>query len=455
MLSLLFFCRYFCKKGLLSLDSLIILWKLEEINMNTQQIIAIAIFAIVMVLIISEKIDRTVVALSGAALMFVFKILTFEEGISHIDFNTLFVLIGMMIVVAIVKKSGLFEYVAILTAKISKGDPSKIMVYFMIITAFLSAVLDNVTTVLLIGPMTLVISDILSINPIPFLITQIIASNIGGTSTLIGDPPNIMIGSAAGLSFGDFLINLGPVIVITLAVVILIFKIIYRKDLIKSEDSEKLISNLDEKKAIQDKTLLVKSIFVLILILIGFMSHSKLGIESSVIALSGACILLLIGKQDPHEIIYSVEWPTIAFFAGLFIIVGGLSNTGVISMLANLLITETHGNVVLTMFLILWISAVVSSFLDNIPFVATLIPLILTMQTKGMDVMPLWWATSLGACLGGNGTLIGASANVVLASVGQKHGYPITFIDYLKIGFPIMILTIIISSAYLLIKFAI
>ena len=423
--------------------------------MNTQQIIAIAIFAIVMVLIISEKIDRTVVALSGAALMFVFKILTFEEGISHIDFNTLFVLIGMMIVVAIVKKSGLFEYVAILTAKISKGDPSKIMVYFMIITAFLSAVLDNVTTVLLIGPMTLVISDILSINPIPFLITQIIASNIGGTSTLIGDPPNIMIGSAAGLSFGDFLINLGPVIVITLAAVILIFKIIYRKDLIKSEDSEKLISNLDEKKAIQDKTLLVKSIFVLILILIGFMSHSKLGIESSVIALSGACILLLIGKQDPHEIIYSVEWPTIAFFAGLFIIVGGLSNTGVISMLANLLITETHGNVVLTMFLILWISAVVSSFLDNIPFVATLIPLILTLQTKGMDVMPLWWATSLGACLGGNGTLIGASANVVLASVGQKHGYPITFIDYLKIGFPIMILTIIISSAYLLIKFAI
>ena len=423
--------------------------------MNTQQIIAIAIFAIVMVLIISEKIDRTVVALSGAALMFVFKILTFEEGISHIDFNTLFVLIGMMIVVSIVKKSGLFEYVAILTAKISKGDPSKIMVYFMIITAFLSAVLDNVTTVLLIGPMTLVISDILSINPIPFLITQSLASNIGGTSTLIGDPPNIMIGSAAGLSFGDFIVNLGPIIVIILAIVIVIFKIFYRKQLVKSEESEKLIANLDEKKAIQDKTLLVKSILVLIMILIGFMSHSKLGIESSVVALSGACILLLIGKQDPHEIIYSVEWPTIAFFAGLFIIVGGLSNTGVISMLANLLITETHGNVVLTMFLILWISAIVSSFLDNIPFVATLIPLILTMQTQGMDVMPLWWATSLGACLGGNGTLIGASANVVLASVGQKHGYPITFIDYLKIGFPIMILTIIISSAYLLIKFAI
>ena len=306
--------------------------------MNTQQIIAICIFAVVMILIISEKIDRTVVALSGAALMFLFKIVTFEEGISHIDFNTLFVLIGMMIVVAIVKKSGLFEYVAILTAKISKGDPSKIMVYFMIITAVLSAILDNVTTVLLIGPMTLVISDILSINPIPFLMTQIIASNVGGTSTLIGDPPNIMIGSAAGLSFGDFVVNLGPVIVIILILLIFIFKFIYRKELVKSSESEQSIAKLDEKKAIQDKTLLIKSLAVLALILVGFMTHSKLGIESSVVAITGACILLLIGKQDPHEIIYSVEWPTIAFFAGLFIVVGGLSNTGVISMLAKLLV---------------------------------------------------------------------------------------------------------------------
>ena len=427
--------------------------ELEENNMNTQQIIAICIFAVVMILIISEKIDRTVVALSGAALMFLFKIVTFEEGISHIDFNTLFVLIGMMIVVAIVKKSGLFEYVAILTAKISKGDPSKIMVYFMIITAVLSAILDNVTTVLLIGPMTLVISDILSINPIPFLMTQIIASNVGGTSTLIGDPPNIMIGSAAGLSFGDFVVNLGPVIVIILILLIFIFKFIYRKELVKSPESEQSIAKLDEKKAIQDKTLLIKSLAENSDD-IGFMTHSKLGIESSVVAITGACILLLIGKQDPHEIIYSVEWPTIAFFAGLFIVVGGLSNTGVISMLAKLLVEETHGNVILTMFLLLWISAIVSSFLDNIPFVATLIPLILTMQTQGMDVMPLWWATSLGACLGGNGTLIGASANVVLASVGQKHGYPITFKDYLKVGFPIMIFTVIISTIYLTIKFA-
>lgn len=423
--------------------------------MSSQQIIAIAIFSIVMALIVSEKIERTIVALSGAALMFLFRIITFEEGISHIDFNTIFVLIGMMIVVSIVKKSGLFEYVAIMTAKISKGDPSKIMIYFMIITAVLSAVLDNVTTVLLIGPMTLVISDILSLNPIPFLITQIIASNVGGTATLIGDPPNIMIGSAANLSFEDFLINLGPVIVIILAIVIVIFKFLYRKDLVKNADSEQLIAELDEKKAILDKSLLIKSLIVLALILIGFMTHSKLGIESSVVALTGACILLLIGKQDPHEILYSVEWPTIAFFAGLFIIVGGLSNTGVISMLANLLVEKTNGDVILTMFLLLWISAIVSSFLDNIPFVATLIPLILTMQTKGMDVTPLWWATSLGACLGGNGTLIGASANVVLSSVGQKHGYPISFIHYLKIGFPMMILTIIISSAYLFIKFAI
>lgn len=423
--------------------------------MNSQQLISVIIFCVVMAFIISEKIDRTVVAITGASLMFLFKIITFEEGISNIDFNTLFVLIGMMIVVGVVKKSGLFEYIAILTAKFSKGSPSKIMVYFMIITALLSAILDNVTTVLLIGPMTFVVCDILSLNPTPFLVTQIIASNIGGTSTLIGDPPNIMIGSAANLSFGDFIFNLAPIIILILIVVTFIFKIIYKKDLIKDANSEELILSLDENKAIQDKPLLVKSLIVLGLILVGFMLHSKLGVQSSIIAISGACILLLIGKQDPQEIIYSVEWPTIVFFSGLFIIVGGLSSTGVITLLANFLITETQGNIMLTTFLILWISAIVSSFLDNIPFVATLIPLILTMETKGVDVMPLWWATSLGACLGGNGTLIGASANVVLSSVSEKHGYPISFVSYLKIGFPIMILTIIFANIYLYFKFCI
>lgn len=420
--------------------------------MNTQ-IISILIFIAVILSIITEKIDRTVAAISGAVLMILTHVLTLDQSISYIDFNTIGVLLGMMIVVSIVKNSGLFEYIAIYAAKKSKGNPWKIMVYFILITAILSALLDNVTTVLLVGPMIIVICQILNINPIPFLVTQIIASNVGGTATLIGDPPNIMIGSAANLSFSDFIINVGPAVVIIMCFVIIYFKIIYKKS-IPDVANETCITSLDEEKTIQDKPLLYKSICVLCLLLLGFIFHSKLHIESSIIALSGACIMLIIGKQDTSEIINNIEWGTIIFFIGLFIVVGGLSETGVINNLAQLLINITKGNATYTMCLILWISAIVSSFLDNIPFVATLIPLILTMESQGINVMPLWWATSLGACLGGNGTLIGASANIVLANIGEKHGYNISFKKYFKVGFPVMLLTVIISTIYLLLKYS-
>jgi len=418
----------------------------------SNQIISVLIFAAVILFIVTEKIDRTVAAISGAVLMIITNVLTLEKAISHIDFNTIGVLMGMMIVVSIVKNSGLFEYIAIYSAKKSKGNPWRIMIYFIVITAVLSALLDNVTTVLLVGPMTIVICQILNVNPIPFLMTEIIASNVGGTSTLIGDPPNIMIGSAANLSFSDFIINVGPVVVVILFVIILCFKVIYKKD-ISNMANEACITSLDEEKAIQDRPLLYKSICVLFLILLGFIFHSSLNVESSMIALSGACVMLIIGKQDTNEIISSIEWSTILFFIGLFIVVGGLSESGVIDNLAQFLINLTKGNTTYTMCLILWISAIISSFLDNIPFVATLIPLILTMESQGMDVMPLWWATSLGACLGGNGTLIGASANVVLANIGEKHGYDISFKKYFKLGFPIMLLTVFISTIYLLLKF--
>lgn len=418
----------------------------------SNQIISVLIFAAVILFIVTEKIDRTVAAISGAVLMIITNVLTLEKAISHIDFNTIGVLMGMMIVVSIVKNSGLFEYIAIYSAKKSKGNPWKIMIYFIVITAVLSALLDNVTTVLLVGPMTIVICQILNVNPIPFLMTEIIASNVGGTSTLIGDPPNIMIGSAANLSFSDFIINVGPVVVVILFAVIICFKFIYKKD-ISNMANEACITSLDEEKAIQDRPLLYKSICVLFLILLGFIFHSSLNIESSMIALSGACVMLIIGKQDTNEIISSVEWSTILFFIGLFIVVGGLSESGVIDNLAQFLINLTKGNTTYTMCLILWISAIISSFLDNIPFVATLIPLILTMQSQGMNVMPLWWATSLGACLGGNGTLIGASANVVLANIGEKHGYDISFKKYFKLGFPVMLLTVFISTIYLLLKY--
>jgi len=421
--------------------------------MMTEQIIAILIFVLVMIAIISEKINRSVAALGGGLLMILFNILPLEVGLSHVDFNTIGVLIGMMLFVAVVKNSGLFEYIAILTAKKAKGDPWKIMISFVIITALLSAVLDNVTTVLLIGPMTIVITHILGLNPVPFLMTQIISSNVGGTATLIGDPPNIMIGSAANLSFTDFVVNLGPIVIVLLFVIIVCFKFIFGKKLIVDESHKQDILKLDENKAIKDKNLLIKSIVVMIFILLGFTLHSIIHIESSIVALSGATIMLLIGKQDVDEILSSIEWSTIVFFIGLFVIVGGLQEVGIINRLATALITATEGHLVLTMLIILWLSAIVSSFLDNIPFVATIIPLILTMESQGIDVTPLWWATSLGACLGGNGTLIGASANIVLANVGQKHGHPISFRAYFKIGFPIMILTIIISTVYLIIKF--
>ncbi|CEJ74094.1 symporter protein [[Clostridium] sordellii] len=421
--------------------------------MDINQIIAICIFSLVMLAIISEKINRAVAAMTGALLMVIFNIVSFEHGVSHIDFNTIGVLIGMMLLVSVVKNSGLFEYVAILSAKKSKGDPWKIMLCFIILTAILSAVLDNVTTVLLIGPMTIVITQILKINPVPFLITQILASNIGGTATLIGDPPNIMIGSAANLSFIDFVINLGPVVIIILFFTIICFRFMFKKHLYVDDKYKEEILKLDESKAIKDKPLLIKSIIMIILILLGFVLHNIIHIESSVIALTGATIMMFIGKQDVDEILSSIEWSTIAFFGGLFVIVGGLVEVGIIDFIASYLIDATSGNLALTMLVILWLSAIISSFLDNIPFVATLIPLILTMQAQGVDVTPIWWATSLGACLGGNGTLIGASANIVLSNVGDKNGYPVSFKSYFKIGFPLMLLSIVISTFYLLICF--
>ncbi|WP_053984337.1 ArsB/NhaD family transporter [Niameybacter massiliensis] len=421
--------------------------------MNSTQIFAILIFLVVMFFIMTEKIDRTVAAMGGAIIMVLFKIIPHDKIIGYIDFNTIGVLIGMMLVVSVVKNSGLFEYIAIFTAKKAKGDAWKILLSFALITAFLSATLDNVTTVLLIGPMTLVITQILELNPIPFLITEILASNIGGTATLIGDPPNIMIGSAAGLGFNDFLTHTAPIAVVILIVTLTILYFLYRNHLIVDDKHKTEILSLDEKKTIKDKTLLIKSLVVMAFILIGFITHQSFHMESSTVALTGAVVLLLIGKQDVEEIIGSIEWATIAFFVSLFVLVGGLEQVGIIHALANTLIELTAGRTTMTMIVLLWLSAIVSSFLDNIPFVATLIPLVLTMGAQGIDITPLWWAISLGACLGGNGTLIGASANVVLANIGEKNGYKITFGKYFKTGFPLMLLSIGIATIYLLLIF--
>ena len=421
--------------------------------MNTMQIIAIVIFAATIITVMTEKVHRAVAAVVGALLLILTGVLTVESGFSYVDINTIGVLIGMMLFVAIVKNSGIFEYIAIKAAKIAKGRPWPLMLLLCIITAVLSGFLDNVTTVLLIGPMTLAITNMLKTSPVPFFITQIMASNIGGTATLIGDPPNIMIGSAAGLSFLDFVANTGLAVVFVLAAMLVCFYFISGRKLHVEEGAMAEVLQLDESKAIKDRPLLIKSVVMIILVVFAFIFHSQLHLESSTVALTAAGIMLLIGRQDVEEAIAGVEWSTLIFFTGLFIVVGGLQETGVIQIVANTLVDMTAGHMTLTILLILWVSAIISAFLDNIPFVATLIPLILTMESSGVDVAPLWWAVSLGACLGGNGTLIGASANVVLSGISNRHGFPITFASYFKVGFPLMLLSVGICTIYMLLRY--
>ena len=421
--------------------------------MNTMQIIAIVIFAATIITVMTEKVHRAVAAVVGALLLILTGVLTVESGFSYVDINTIGVLIGMMLFVAIVKNSGIFEYIAIKAAKIAKGRPWPLMLLLCIITAVLSGFLDNVTTVLLIGPMTLAITNMLKTSPVPFFITQIMASNIGGTATLIGDPPNIMIGSAAGLSFLDFVANTGLSVVFVLAAMLVCFYFIYGRKLHVEAEAMAEVLQLDENKTIKDRPLLIKSVVMIVIVVFAYIFHSQLHLESSTVALTAAGIMLLIGRQDVEEAIAGVEWSTLIFFIGLFIVVGGLQETGVIQIVANTLVDMTAGHMTLTILLILWVSAIISAFLDNIPFVATLIPLILTMESSGVDVAPLWWAVSLGACLGGNGTLIGASANVVLSGISNRHGFPITFASYFKVGFPLMLLSVGICTIYMLLRY--
>ena len=421
--------------------------------MDVSQIVAVAVFVVVMITIMTEKLHRSLAAITGAMIVLALHVMPFDAAMEHIDFNTLGVLLGMMLFVSVVKLSGVFEFLAIKCARLAKGDPWKIMLLFVLLTAVLSAFLDNVTTVLLIGPMTLTVCKLLDVNPIPFFMTEILASNIGGTATLIGDPPNIMIGSAAGYSFFDFILYDAPAVVVILAAVLVVFYFLYGRKMQVNEEHRARIMELDEHAMIKNKRLLKQSYVMIGLVVVGFMAHGALGLESCIIALGAAGIIMLISGESIEEALSNVEWTTLSFFAGLFVIVGALAETGVIGMLANGLIDATGGNVFITMLVLLIGSAVISSFLDNIPFVATMIPILLAMESTGMDVTPLWWAVSLGACLGGNGTLIGASANVVLSDISKKHGYEITFAKFFKTGFPIMLLTILIAGVYLVVRF--
>ena len=425
------------------------------------KILATAIVIISYVVLFTEKVNRAIVALLGAAVMIFTGILTQETALQGVDFNTLALLIGMMTIVGISEKSGMFQYVAVWGAKKVRANPRGLLVVLAAVTAVFSAFLDNVTTVLLIAPVTFQITRKLNINPYPYLIVEIFASNIGGTATLIGDPPNILIGSSLGLSFMDFLNELAPVVTVTMIVLLLAFDFIWGRRLITTEQNKKTVMAINEIDCITDWKLLGKSLFVLAIVIFGFINAERFHIANGTIAMAGAAVLLLLytlgsshSERDHkvEEVFGLVDWTTIFFFSGLFMIVYGLEQTGVLALLGHKFVELTEGSVEKTAMLIIWASAFVSSAIDNIPFVATMIPMIKSMEESmgGREaMMPVWWALSLGACYGGNGSLIAASANVIVGGMAQREGHPISFLGFLIWSIPTMLITVGIAAVYL------
>jgi Na+/H+ antiporter NhaD/arsenite permease-like protein len=416
-------------------------------------------------LIVSERINRAIVSGLGAALMVSLGVLSQEAAISGIDFNTLGLLTGMMVIVAITRGSGVFQYVAVWSAKRVKASPWGILLTLSLVTAVFSSLLDNVTTVLLIAPVTLLISHELKINPYPFLFAEIFASNIGGTATLIGDPPNIMIGSAVNLSFNDFLFNLAPIIPLILAITLGIIYLIWGRSMHATADARERIMQFREREAITDVRLLKQSMLVLALVMAGFILARPLRLEPANIAMFGAALLLLLSNlkndaeaqsEEVHKTFGGVEWITIFFFIGLFISVKGIEEAGALRMLADLVIEYTSGDMTVMSLTILWVSAVASAVVDNIPFVATMIPVIKSMAPTfggAENLMPLWWSLALGACLGGNGSLVGASANLIVAGFAERAGHRIRFLPFMLLAFPMMLLSIGIASVYVYFRY--
>ncbi len=428
-------------------------------------LVASVLFGLVYALIIAEKINRAILALLGAGVLIVCGVVNQEAAVRGVDFNTIGLLLGMMLIVNITAKCGVFQFIAIWAAKRVKAEPMGVLMMLSVVTATLSAFLDNVTTVLLVVPVTLVITEELKVKPYPYLIYEVLFSNIGGTATLIGDPPNIMIGSALGLTFNDFAFNLAPVIVVVMAVTLVPVYFIWRKDLVTTPEARKRVMNFSEREAITNPRLLKQALFVLAFVITGFITARFIHLEPATIAIFGAATLLLLDNfgrdaehqsKNVHHAFAEVEWITLMFFVGLFILVHGLESSGVIRAMAEKLLAATAGDRDVTVLAILWGSAILSAFIDNIPFVATMIPMIKAMApTFGGEqaLMPFWWALSLGACLGGNGTLIGASANLVVAGLAERAGHPIRFVPYMKSCFLLMILSVAVCHVYMVLRY--
>ncbi len=427
-------------------------------------LVSLAIFVLTYAVIVTEKINRSVVALLGAGLMIFAGVLNQAEAFHGIDLNTISLLTGMMVIVAVTQKSGVFQYVAVKAAKVVKADPWGLLVMLSVVTAVFSALLDNVTTVLLIAPVTLLITDALRISPYPYLFSVIFASNIGGTATLIGDPPNIMIGSAARLTFNDFLSNLGPVAAVVMALLLIPVYFIWGRKLHASAENRALVMAFNERESITDARLMKQALFVIALVIAGFVLAHSIGQEPGTIAMFGAALLLLLRVYDRnaeeqshviHKTFGEVEWITIFFFIGLFVVVAGIEKAGALEYMAHQIVDWTGGDFAVTAYVILWVSAVLSAVVDNIPFVATMIPVIQSMGGvfTPEQVNTLWWSLALGACLGGNGTLVGASANLVVAGFAERAGQPIRFLPFMLMAFPLMLGSIAVSSAYLWLRY--
>ena len=414
--------------------------------------IGLGIFVLTYVLIATERLHKTIAAMAGGVAMVLLGIVTQEQAFEEIDFNVIFLLAGMMILAGIIRKTGVFGWLAVRSARFAGGDPYRILVVLCVITAVASALLDNVTTVVLVGPITLFLAARMGMNPTPFIIAEVLASNIGGASTLIGDPPNILIGSAADIDFATFALNMGPLALIILVLFLVAARWLFRGQLDTDPELRATLLSLDERGMITHPALLRSSLLVLGVTLLGFLLHGPLGYEPATIALTGAVALMVVAREDPHEVLREVEWPTLFFFIGLFMLVAGVIEIGLIGAVADAIVAVTGGALGSTSILVLWVSAALSGIIDNIPYTATMIPVV-DQLAGGHESDALWWALAIGADLGGNATIIGASANVILAAMAEREGHPISFGAFLRYGLPVTLGTMLVSTVYVWLRY--
>jgi Na+/H+ antiporter NhaD/arsenite permease-like protein len=415
-------------------------------------IAGLAIFVVTYALIATERIHKTIAAMAGGVAMVLLGIVSQERAFEEIDFNVIFLLAGMMILAAIIRRTGFFGWMAVRAARIAGGDPYRVLVVLSLITAIASAFLDNVTTVVLVGPITLFLAARMGLSPFPFIVSEILASNIGGASTLIGDPPNILIGSAAGLDFTDFLVHMAPLSAILLVVYLIAARWLFGSQLVVDDARRESLLALDERQMITDAPLLRRSLAVLGLTLVGFVFHGMLHLEPATVALTGAIVLMIVAREDPHDVLREVEWPTLFFFIGLFMLVAGVIEIGLIAAVAEAIESATGNVLAPTTLVVTWVSAVLSGVIDNIPYTATMIPVVA--QLSGAhESDALWWGLAIGADLGGNATIIGASANVILAAMSEREGHRVSFGAFLRYGLPVTIGSMLIATVYLWVRY--